>query len=88
MAQLPVEVASNSRFAQQLLPSYGEERSAGANDVLIGRKVRPPAGRLALLQAAAGCCRQARASCPYGLCTAGTCPSVRPASPCRHRTSP
>lgn len=32
-----MEVASNSRFAQQALPSYGaDERSS---DVLLGRKV-------------------------------------------------
>ena len=41
MSQLPVEVSSNSRFAQQSLPSYGTDPPPGAdpsNDV-IGRKV-------------------------------------------------
>lgn len=43
MSQLPVEVASNSRYATQLLPSYGAERDPNAErdpkDDVIGRKV-------------------------------------------------
>ncbi|GLC47373.1 hypothetical protein PLESTM_002066000, partial [Pleodorina starrii] len=44
MSQLPVEVASNSRYAQQLLPSYGAERDSNGDiksggDDVIGRKV-------------------------------------------------
>ena len=42
MSQLPVEVASNSRYAQQMLPSYGADRDAtGDHNDVIGRKVGP-----------------------------------------------
>ncbi|EFJ51362.1 dynein heavy chain [Volvox carteri f. nagariensis] len=39
MSQLPVEVASNSRYATQLLPSYGADSERDPKDDVIGRKV-------------------------------------------------